>query len=178
MWLDGPTCIDNMTLFSFVLMEDCILQLKSWWLLGKPVWISLAFGYLWVTLSVLANFEIPSSGAILLVACLVAEFTFNNMTWMRIVASFPMGSGKTEKQEGCYEIDGILVSSRGDHPLDPLLAIAKSPHVSIEGKSWSVPGVAESVTKIVHGSIFVSGAVGSLLWAYGHCLFETCGYGW
>ena len=87
-------------------------------------------------------------------------------------------AGNREEVDGgsIYRVGDCVVSSGGnEHPLDVLRALAKPPHLSRDGETWSVAGVLERVANFVNVSITSSFLVGTLLWGYGHRWFPPPG---
>lgn len=138
-------------------------KLASWWRIGQPVWISLSVGYAWILFSFVYHFEVPSSGAVLLALCVVAELRLSSSAWVIVgdhIINEPVSSrGPVDAPVSSIELDVLRpFATRGDDP-------------NPDWWSWSTAVARDKARRFVQWPIGISAIVGSLLWGYGHLWF-------
>ncbi|MDH5184340.1 MAG: hypothetical protein OEX12_10660 [Gammaproteobacteria bacterium] len=60
-----------------------ISYIRAHYILLKGTWGALLLGWLFVGLSILINWEVPSSGAVLIGCVIIAEILFERQPWRR-----------------------------------------------------------------------------------------------
>lgn len=149
-------------------------KFKAWWKVARPAWLPLLIGYGWMVVSWIIDFQVPSSGAILLSTCLIAEIRFNQQNWRKIAITHRVEGKRTrtEKLGERYEVGTyIITAANGQHPLDRLFAVAKPSDFFQDGETWNMSQVNDRVESVVFWVITISAIIGSVLWGYGHIYF-------
>ncbi|WP_152618562.1 hypothetical protein [Leisingera sp. ANG-Vp] len=148
--------------------------LKSWFAVAKGAWISMILGYSWVLFSLLTDWKVPASGAILICASLIAEIRLTGQEWNRLATRFPIDRlHKVEGSDETFYRAGEVVIRNSNETLDCLRAVARGKNVAPGGFYWSLSGAADDVNQVVNWFITVSAILGSVLWGYGDLLFST-----
>ena len=146
------------------------MELRSWWELGKGIWIALFLGYLWVAISIIFQYKVSSSGAVLICACIVSDLIFQQLKWRRLAAF--VANHFCERKQGP---DGwIIFETVKPNPhrvktqevsLDALMRLAE-PGDFYENRYWMVSGTAARCETPILWCIGVSAMVGTLIWGY------------
>ena len=140
--------------------------------LSRVVWVPILIGYLIVILSFFMGFEPPSSGAVLVGTCILAELGWARMAWRRGAMFFG-----TELIHLTDEESPSSLSSTGGRSISGvskelilLMQIAKEKSLSRDKKMWSISTSLDRFDATVTGIIGVSGIMGTLIWGYAHLL--------
>lgn len=174
-----------------------LTELKSkviaWWKLGKPVWISLGVGWLWVGFSWVIGWELPASGAMLVCGALISDFMFTEMNWRRIAGNignkliYKSLMQLSDAEDNEYPIKECYLSSEsnkgyggGVREID----LVRSVSPSNTKEKFKIGTVEEDCFWIARGknyvewriicSIVFSAIAGTVIWGYGHLLSPMC----
>jgi hypothetical protein len=143
------------------------------------LWVTLVLVWIIVVVSTLLRFEVPSSGAVLVCGALISEVMFEGLHWKRLQGIGPSGvvqivpdqnqraqlkGGDFRAPAWCGKFGALL--SLGDH----YGLIRRS---SDEYAEWFYRDTVWRVEKIIMGGIIITAVAGTILWGYGHLLFQT-----
>jgi len=157
---------------------------------------ALLFGYFWIFISWLIQFEVPSSGAILLCMCVIAELFLGSQEWVRIsfrdYSYVAYGEYIEEPDSPMFSFYNRLASTKVDPSTkkptaDVILSTNHPIHRSLcvmfdtSGKKYATKLGAlpvknyDQMQRSFHLRaqmvVAFSAILGSVLWGYGHLFF-------
>ena len=141
-------------------------KVSAWWCLGKPIWISLAVGYVWILGSVISSAKIAPSGAILVCACLISELVYSRMSWRKTAERYtdliPI------KRSGNYRVGSVILSDEQAIDLDLITAVSPNDctWVAKDGRCLNLRVASDHADRILAWCIGVSAVIGTLIWGY------------
>ncbi len=165
-------------------------SLTAWFWLDKWIWSLVVAGWTWCFISYVFQFEIPSSGAVLICAIVLAEFRYESLpfkSWTRAGSKHEVSAAllheDSEPKQLSLSINGIKVlglekKTRGF--MSSLLVLSKDSEWlsqiyfeegAIDGSFWLYGMTIERVDKVLYAIFSISVVVGTLLWGYGHLYF-------
>lgn len=136
---------------------DMAEKIFAWWGIGWKAWTCLGAGYAWVFVSLAMRFEEPSSGAVLISFCVVAEIFYSSENWLSI-------SNKaitiTDEPSNLEEINKLRPFA--------------FPYKEFDNSDWcwKTHEVRDYVQIRIQWAIALSAVLGSILWGYGHLIFD------
>ena len=138
--------------------------------LSKIVWVPILIGYLVVFLSFITGFEPPSSGAVLVGTCIVAEITWARLLWRRGAMYYGnelIVLNNSDDPSSFFSTEGKSVSGVAKE-LSLLKEIAINKSHSRDRKMWRISTSLDSFDTIVALVIGMSAILGTLIWGYAH----------
>ncbi len=153
-------------------------RLAAYWILSPGVWLSLATVWLVVALSVVTSFEIPSSGAVLVGGALVSEMLFEQLRWRKLPCP-PEGTFylvPDSNTRNPIAQNQFYIAPVGSGKLGALLSLTREDQIKVNNVrneiTWYYRDVVDRIEKVLFYSIVFTAILGTLLWGYGHRIFE------
>ena len=155
--------------------KSIFVRLKSWYMIGKPIWLCLLVGLLWFMVELilwLSGFResasVASGGAIMVGAAVIAQTYYTRLP-VRIAMS---GSGMENlKRQANFANPYIrAISANEHHGQQCLYKLASSDDfvddVAGSGRKLVLGLVLYRVDKNLEFAIAVTAAIGTVIWAY------------
>lgn len=172
-------------------LSPFIRSVKELWNVSPIGLVAPGLGMLWFFVSLLMNFEVPSSGAVLVCVALISEFFKENSSLFHAASYVGYNVLKKEvinptgplhrDRELAYRIVGDTSSNVPNfiHPnateeLDSVKALAhQSDFYGVEEGSWNVRLTARRIKRrfsVINSAMAVAGTA---LWGYGDLIFKV-----
>lgn len=166
-------------------------RLWCWLRVAAVAWAALAVGWLWALISVALEFQVPSSGAVLVCATVLTEVSFERMSYrhwprgerhdsamFRLVEDDERRLGLSRddmliigKEDGFSGVVKALLGISNDQDWIAQGYITGTPK---SGAFWRYGLTIVRVERMVTTAVVISLIGGTLVWAYAHCVYESC----
>lgn len=138
--------------------------------------MTLGLAWLFVFFSIIINWEIPASGAVLVCSALIAEIYYEQLRWRRLPCEpsgiFPLVKDNSSEFPILWGNFAIAQTKGGT--LGALLSLAKDDDIKKRSDDsdpyWHYRNTVDVVEKLVLHCIVATALTGTALWGYGHLL--------
>ncbi|MDA0690562.1 MAG: hypothetical protein O3A78_01630 [Nitrospinae bacterium] len=159
--------------FQFVMPQyNCVWAVIK---VAPHLWFILALVWIFVAVSAMLKFEVPSSGAVLVCGALISEIMFEGLHWRRRPGIGPQGYIQIipDQYERAQLKGGDVYGPAWGGRMGALLSLAKDYEIkrsSDEYAKWFYRNTVWRVEKIILSGIIITAVAGTILWGYGHHL--------
>jgi len=151
--------------------------IKAYFLLSPGTWIALGLAWLFVIICCLLSWEITASGSVLVGASVIAEVYLDGCRWRRMNAGpsgrFPL---RPDSRTGLPLVWGDYVIGGVSRECSLIVIGKKLGHIFPDPDTgypqWGYEATAEHAEKRIVPWIVVTIICGTVLWGYGHLVFN------
>lgn len=152
--------------------------------------VILLIGFLVVVVSVALNWEVPSSGAVMVCAAIVAEFVIRNLDWLHVANMVGYDSLRLQRidesspvhwaRQKAFRVVKVGKVPEFIHPsATPELQKIRSRAMqsdfvnNSDDNDWNIRITARRIERMLTWLTSIWAVVGTLIWGYAHLVFNS-----